>query len=246
VTITIAVTCLNEEKNLRDTIETIFKANEGIGFDLDIIIVNDGSTDGTLEVARELQASGKNIRIISHQTPKGLGTAFVKGAILARGEYFSLFPGDNEITEEYMKALFSKVGQADLILSYPTNNEIRPRERRIVSKIYVSIYNLLFGLNLKYYNGPAFFKTSVLNDIAFVSRFFSYHSEAVVKFIKKGHPYTEVGGLLKRREHGISTALKLVNWAGVFLGTLILFLDVYFFLRDIYNKEPIRGYTGRS
>lgn len=240
MTITIAVACLNEEKNLRDTVDTIFKANGGTGFDLDIIIINDGSTDRTLEVARELQASCANIRIISHQTPKGLGTAFVKGAILARGQYFSLFPGDNQITEDYMKTLLSKIDQADLILSYPINNEIRPRDRRVVSKLYVSIYNLLFGLKLKYYNGPAFFRTSALNDIAFVSRFFSYHSEAVVKFIKKGHSYTEVGGLLRKREHGISTAMRFVNWAGVFLGTFVLFLDVYFFLRDVYNKEPVR------
>lgn len=238
-TLTIVVTCRNEEGNIDATINTIFNANKNFGYGLDIIIVNDGSVDKTLEKALSLQSGHENIRVINHKNdPKGLGTSFLKGLILAKGEYFTLFPGDNQITEDYMVSLFSKAGVADLVLSYPKNSEIRPLKRRIFSNLFVKINNLLFGLNLKYYNGPAIFKTELLQDIDAVSRFFSYHAEAVTKFIKKGHSYVEVGGLLKERDYGVSTALKFYNFVGVILGTIILLLDVYYMKRNIYNKKP--------
>lgn len=237
--LTIVVACRNEEGNIEATIDTIFKANKSFGYELDIIIVNDGSVDKTLEKVLDLQSKYRNIRVINHkEDPKGLGASFLKGLILAKGEYFTLFPGDNQITEDYMVSLFSKIGVADLVLSYPKNPEIRPLKRRIFSNLFVKINNLLFGLNLKYYNGPAIFKTELLRDIDTVSRFFSYHAEAVTKFIKKGYNYIQVGGLLKERDYGASTALKFYNFVGVVLGTIILLLDVYYMKRDIYNKKP--------
>jgi len=236
--LSICVTCLNEEKNLRATVDTIFKANEKFHYDLDIIIFDDGSTDGTLKVAHQIAKESSKVRICSHNSPKGIGTVFVKGIILAKGSYFSLFPGDHQITKEYMVSLFQEIGKADLILSYPFNEEIRSFKRRMISKTFIKIYNLLFGLNLKYYNGPAFFRTELLNQIPFVTRFFSYHAEAVVKFIKSGFSYVEIGGLLKERDYGKSSALKFHSFLGVLLGTFTLFVDIKFFLGKAFARKP--------
>ena len=55
--ISVTIPCLNEEKNLERTVNTVFQAAEEAGnFSLDIIIVNDGSTDRTAEVIASLQA----------------------------------------------------------------------------------------------------------------------------------------------------------------------------------------------
>lgn len=236
-TLTILIPCKDEEQGLPVTFQTITRVNEALGYELDYIIVNDGSLDNTLDVARLLEKEYKNIQIVKHKEPKGLGMSFVKGSIMAKGEYFAYFPGDNQITEEYMVSLLSQLGKADLILSYPENRNIRPLNRRIFSNLFTSIYNILFKMNLKYYNGPAVFRTNLLLDIDLVSRFFSYHAEAVTRYLKKGYSYVEVGGKLRDRETGESKALNFYNFVGVLVGTICLFLDVYLMRRDVYNKK---------
>ena len=69
------------------------------------------------------------------------------------------------------------------------------------------------------------------------TRFFSYHAEYVVRFIRYGYTFTEAGGILKERKYGRSTALSRLNLLGVLFGTLLLFIDVYYIRRELYCKK---------
>lgn len=236
--LSIVVPAYNEEFNLRPTIDNIFRINERVNHVIDIVIINDGSTDNTALVANNLASKYTNIRVLHNKFPKGLGTAFNIALILAKGDYFCLIPGDNQISEEYLYELFQKTGEVDVVLSYPKNPEIRTVKRRIISKCFVFLYNLLFGLRLKYYNGPAIFDLNKLKNIDMSTRFFSYHAEYVTRFLKYGYSFTEVGGFLKERKYGRSTALCWLSLLGVIFGTLLLFIDVYYFRREVYCKNP--------
>lgn len=188
-------------------------------------------------MADKLASRYKNVSVLHHQFPKGLGTIFNTAFILSKGDYFCLIPGDNQISEEYIHALFCRMGEADVILSYPENPKIRGWQRRPISKVFVFLYNSLFGLRLRYYNGPAIFDLNKLKGIDMSTRFFSYHAEYVTRFIRSGFSYKEVGGILKERKYGRSTALCWLRLVGVIFGTLLLFIDVYYFRRELYCKR---------
>ncbi|MEK6647387.1 MAG: glycosyltransferase family 2 protein, partial [Candidatus Firestonebacteria bacterium] len=100
--LSIVVPAYNEEFNLASTIEAIFKANNKIGHLINILIVNDGSTDNTLQVADNLSLKYTNIKVLHHKFSKGLGTAFTTALILSEGDFFCLIPGDNQITQDYI------------------------------------------------------------------------------------------------------------------------------------------------
>lgn len=235
--ISIVVPCLNEEKNLKDTINAIFESNNKFNFEIEILIVNDGSKDITGEIAEEISRNHPNIRVLHNKYPRGLGTAFSVGMILAKGEYFGYIPGDHQITMEYITCLFDHIGEADLILSYPENSSVRLKHRQYFSSLFIKIYNMLFGLDITYYNGPAFFRLSHLKEIDLPTRFFSYHAETVIRFIKYGHSFIEVPCKLRERLHGKSTALKWYNFIGTLIGTLLVFIDIYLLRRDRYKKS---------
>jgi len=235
--LSLVVPAYNEEGNLESTIENIFRVNQKINHDIRILIINDGSIDNTRQVADKLALKYSNVTVLHHNFPKGLGTIFNVALILSNGDYFCLIPGDNQITEEYIYELFLKAGEADVVLSYPKNMGIRMMKRQVLSRLFVLIYNSIFGLKLKYYNGPAVFDLNKLKTIDMSTRFFSYHAEYVVRFIKYGHTFKEVGGLLKERQYGRSNALSELSLLGVVLGTLLLFMDIYCFRRKIYCKK---------
>lgn len=235
--LSIVVPAYNEELNLTPTLEAIFNANRRLGFTLHIIIINDGSIDNTAQVADGLARKYANVKTLHHKFPKGLGTIFNTAMILSEGDFFCLIPGDNQITEDYTYALLSKAGEADVVLSYPENMEIRAKKRRVFSRAFVLIYNFLFGLKLKYYNGPAVFDLNKLKNIDMSSRFFSYHAEYVTRFIRYGHNFKEVGGSLKERKYGRSNALNLSNLIGVIFATFLLLADIYYFRREMYCKK---------
>jgi glycosyltransferase involved in cell wall biosynthesis len=228
---------LNEEKNLRSAVNDVFEANKGFNYDISLLIVNDGSTDSTLEIANELAESNKNITVYNNKYTRGLGTAFMIGVILCKGDYYCYVPADGQVPKEFLISLFKKVGEADLILSYFEDMALRHRHRQMLSRLYTRIYNFLFRTNIKYFNGPALFRLPLLKEIDIPTRFYSFHAETVIRFIKHGYSYIEVPCKPHERQHGKSTALKWYNFAGVAMGTLFLFADIYIFRRVRLNVK---------
>ena len=84
-TVSVLVPCMNEEGVIRQTIERIFAA--GYPDDkLEVVCVNDGSTDGTLAQMLEAQTRHPNLVVVDFQKNRGLVHAWAVGVLLGRGE----------------------------------------------------------------------------------------------------------------------------------------------------------------
>ncbi|NCC94655.1 MAG: glycosyltransferase family 2 protein, partial [Opitutae bacterium] len=95
-TVTVLVPCMNEEKVIRQTIERIF----GAGYPQDkieVVCVNDGSTDKTLVQMIAAQTRHPNLVVVDFQKNRGLCHAWTVAVLLGRGEFFVCVDSDTFI-----------------------------------------------------------------------------------------------------------------------------------------------------
>src|SRR4051812_29560829 len=94
--LSVVVPCFNEQGNIRNTLESIFRGIAPLRRNCEIILIDDCSTDQTKSVIQELEKSHPEVRAIYNAVNKGFGYNLRLGYQSAAGEYVILIPGDNE------------------------------------------------------------------------------------------------------------------------------------------------------
>ena len=130
--ISVIVTAMNEEGNLRPAVEAVACAVAPRFLRYEIIIVDDGSTDRTPEVARSLVAGDARIRVHRNVRNLGVGRSYRIGIDLASYEYTSWVAGNNMLSQEALERVYDRVGERDMVISYILH-DVRPWRRRVVS-----------------------------------------------------------------------------------------------------------------
>ena len=131
---TLLVPAFNEATNLAPTIERLIDALTITIEDFEIIIVNDGSTDNTHDIAEQIAKRHSMVRVIHNKQNMGLGYSYKRGYQEANKEFFVYIPGDNTWPYRSFVELFGNLGRAEIVTSYSTNPEVRPSGRRIISR----------------------------------------------------------------------------------------------------------------
>jgi len=225
-TLTVIIPALNEEQNLSAAAGTVLEAIGQRFPDFELLIFDDGSTDRTGEIADMLAAGNDKIRVIHNPRNMGFGYNYLRGVQLSRMDYVAMFPGDNEIPQEAVRLTLDAVGSADIVVPYAVNPDVRSWSRRLVSKFFVILINGLFGLRLRYFNGPCVLRRTLLQSVPMKTHGFAYMASILVRLIRSGHTYVEVGIPLQPREHGRSKAFRLKNILSVLSTIAELFWDV--------------------
>lgn len=111
--ISIIIPVYNEEKYLDECLESVINQTYR---DLEIIIINDGSTDGTDQICSIYAARDKRIKYIK-QSNQGVASAKRKGVELAEGEYIGFVDGDDYIDKDMYERMFLHMKGVDLVTS---------------------------------------------------------------------------------------------------------------------------------
>jgi dolichol-phosphate mannosyltransferase len=93
--LSVVVPVLNEQDNIRPLVDEITNALEGL-CDFEIVYVDDGSTDGTLEVLLELKQLQPRLRVISHDKRSGQSAGLRTGVLAAHGALIATLDGDGQ------------------------------------------------------------------------------------------------------------------------------------------------------
>lgn len=225
-TVSIIVPALNEERNLADAVATVVNAIGDAFADYELLVFNDGSTDGTGKVADELAAVDPHLRVTHNSENKGFGYNYRRGIEIARMEYVTWFPGDNDAPGEGLRAILAAVGSADIVVGYLSNSHVRSPGRRFISVAYVTLLNALFGLRLRYYNGPSVIPRRLLLTVPINTRGFACLAATLIRLLRSGYGYVEVPYQTGVRQHGRTKAFMVKNIVSV-LGTIAgLFWEV--------------------
>jgi glycosyltransferase involved in cell wall biosynthesis len=209
--VTIIVPALNEERNLADAVANIRRAVEGLFDDREILVFDDGSTDHTGEIADRLGAEDPRLSIRHHSHPKGLGAIFKAGVEQARMTYVIMIHGDNETHPDSIRAVLERAGRADLIIPFTINPEIRSWVRQRLSTTFTGLVNLCSGLRLRYYNHIVLYRTSLIRSVDIRTDGFGFQAEALVRLLRLGASYEEIGVQIQKRPSGSSKAFRLKN-----------------------------------
>ncbi|MBI5453572.1 MAG: glycosyltransferase, partial [Deltaproteobacteria bacterium] len=166
------------------------------------------------------------VKVIHNPKNMGFGYNYTEGVRLATKDYIIMVPGDNEIPAEAIKRVFALIGKADLVVPYTANTHVRPLSRRVISKMFVTGMNTAFGLDLMYYNGTCVIKSSLLKKVPMKTWGFAYMAAILVRLLRSGSSFMEVGVEISQRSKGRSKAFKLKNIASVFSAIASLFWEV--------------------
>lgn len=124
--VSIVVPIYNQEQYLRRTLPTILKQTYT---NLEVILVNDGSTDGSLGIINEFQKKDARI-IIINKVNGGLVDATATGIEKATGDYFAFMDPDDRIGEDFIEVFIKNIGEFDFVAAgifYDNNGEIEKK-----------------------------------------------------------------------------------------------------------------------
>ena len=224
--VSVFVAAYNEADNLVPTVETITRALDETVDEYEIIIVNDGSTDSTGQVADDLATTNPSVVVLHNPGNKGLGYGWLRAIEAASKASFVFIPGDNTWPYPSLRDLFDSMGKADIVTSYPTNSEIRVPARRVLSSAYTLGLNLLFGLKLRYYHGLTIYPIEFMRSSSITTYGFASMSEALLRAIHRGSSYVAVPCAIEERATGRSNAVSMHSLKSVVDTIVRLFLDL--------------------
>jgi glycosyltransferase involved in cell wall biosynthesis len=237
--VSVVVLAYNEEQELRAAVSSVIDAASAADADVEIIIVNDGSTDGTATIADALEAAYPFVRCVHHPINLGFGAAFSSGIKFATQEWITFFPGDNIVSTVMLREILKHAGQADLVCSFPVNTECRPRLRQILSSAFSFIYKQTFYIHLRSIHTTPAYNVRQLRELHLRSKGYSLPSEIMVKLMRRGCTFMELPGYLNPAKNK-SSALRAKHFIEVVSSFWLLILEVFVTQRALYSGVPVR------
>jgi len=135
VELSIVVPVFNEEKCLRELYERITKTLESVGEPYEVIAVDDGSKDSSLDILRELRQQDKRLRVARFTRNFGQNPAIYAGFSLARGRCVIMIDADLQMFPEDIPVVYEKLKEGyDMVSGWRTNRKDNPF-RMIMSRM---------------------------------------------------------------------------------------------------------------
>lgn len=225
--LSILMPALNEEKNINSAMSMCFKAMDAFKIDGEIIVINDGSTDGTEGIVRDYMKKESRLRMVVHETPQGIGSSFWRGVDESRSDAVVFIPSDNENDPYEILRYYGLLEHVDIVTPFLYNKNDRNRFRNVLSFLYRGIINMTFMVNFNYTNGTILYRKSILDQLPHRSFSFFFQTDILIRTVKSGYLFCETPYRINIREHGVSKAVTFPSLMMVAKGYLRLVRDFY-------------------
>jgi glycosyltransferase involved in cell wall biosynthesis len=140
---------LNDSGTIASMVIRAVQAASALTPDYEVIVVNDGSTDATAQIADELARTYPHVRVVHHAHNRGYGGALQTGFRTAAKELIFYTDGDAQYDPAEMAALWERMAPGiDLVNGYKIDRA-DPLHRIIIGRLYHHIVKTLFGLKVR-------------------------------------------------------------------------------------------------
>ena len=220
VDLSILVKAFNEAASLETVVAELRHAFAGTPWTYEIVIVNDGSDDGTGEIADALARADERIRAIHHPQNRGIGEVYRTGLTAMEGRFLTWVDGDGQFPPEIFPR-FLQVLQAegcDLALGYVEDaQEARSVFGKVLSFGERSLYRLMFG-RLPRFQGALMFRATMYRSLGLrpAGRGWGMVMELIVRASRGGYRVVNLPITLRARMSGSSKVTNLGTiWANL-------------------------------
>lgn len=208
--LSVVIPAYNEIK----TIQEIVRRVQATGFAEEIVIVDDGSTDGTRDVLKELDGQG-GVRVILRERNQGKGAAVMDGIRAARGEVILIQDADLEYDPRDYPGLLKPIEEnvADVVYgSRFLGAARRPTMfwHMVANKLLTLMTNILYNNILTdMETGYKVFCRDVVKDMTIHARRFDFEPEFTAKILKRKVRIFEVPITFNPRDYSEGKKIKL-------------------------------------
>src|SRR3954462_1154438 len=225
--VSVLVPAKDEAENLPEFVERCAQALGSAGFSFEVIVVNDGSRDGTDRVLRDLARQYPFLEIVTHRRQRGIADALRSAGDVARGDVFVFYPADLQYLPEDIPGLVAPIleGRADIV----TGTKQGKYEKAFVSRVYNTLCRWLFGVRVSDLNSVKAYRREVMAGVPLRP---DWHRYMVVIAAADGFRLDSLPVPLYPRRAGTSK----FGWQRIPLGIFAL-LSVGFQLR--FGRKPM-------
>ncbi|HJQ21543.1 MAG TPA: glycosyltransferase [Gemmatimonadaceae bacterium] len=229
VDVSVLVPAKDEAENL-----PLFMEQAAVAFASDakvryeVVVVDDGSTDDTARVLRDLEKQYSFVRVATHRNQRGIADALRTGYLTSRGRVLVFYPADLQFKPEDIPRLVAPImdDKADMVTGFKQGQY----DKQFVSGIYNRLSRRLFDVQVRDLNSVKAYRREIMDQLPMRP---DWHRYMVVIAAAQGFTIAEVPVPLYPRHAGKS---KFASWRRIPIGVLDM-LAVWFELR--FGKKPL-------
>ena len=185
--------CYNEKESICALTEKTASVAGGICDDYEIILVDDGSSDGTAELADELAEKYPAVRVIHHPVNKGYGAALQSGFRAAMKEYVFYTDGDGQFDIAELLDVLPLIARCDIVSGYRINRQ-DGLLRKINAFCWTKLVGFLFDLKLRDIDCAfKLYKRELFDTIEMHSTGALIDTEILARAVGKGYTIAQIG-----------------------------------------------------
>ncbi len=209
VSISVFFPCYNEQENVYRTVERALAVLEKLKADFELIIVDDGSSDRTGQIADEISSRDDRVKVVHHQRNLGYGAALQSGFRASTNELVFYTDGDGQFDIEEMPSLLPLMEQYDIVSCYRLNRQ-DSLIRRINGWCWTKLVCLLFGMKIRDIDCAfKLYKREIFDNIKLSSTGALIDTEILAQAVRKGYRITQKGVHHYPRAAGAQTGANL-------------------------------------
>ena len=189
LSISVVLPAHNEAENIRTTVENCISYLENNVSDYEVVVVNDGSSDGTQKIVEELKSTNSKIVLVNHAQNMGYGSALRSGFDKASCEYIFFMDSDGQFDINDLDRLLPLVSAKDVVIGY-REDRADSFIRSLNAWLYGLYIYLTFGLKVR--------------DMDCAFKVFSKKAYQDIRPIKSGGALYSVEFLIKLKRNGLT------------------------------------------
>ena len=208
--LSVIIPVYNEAKN----VEEILKRVQAAKLANEIVVVDDGSQDGTREVLKKLDGK-KKVRVILHEKNQGKGAAVITGMNAAKGDVLLIQDADLEYDPRDYPALLQPIeeGIADVVYGsrfLGAAHRVAMFWHQVANKLLTFLTNILYDSILTdMETGYKVFRREVIENMTIRSKRFNFEPEFTAKILKRKYRIFEVPITFNPRDYTDGKKIKL-------------------------------------
>ena len=230
ISLSVFFPCHNEQDNIERVVRQALEVLPTISEDYEIIIVNDGSSDRTAEIADRLSEANPSVRAVHHPVNRGYGGALQSGFRNASKEWVFYTDGDGQFDIQELPRLLEHIHNYDIVTCYRINRQ-DTLLRKFNGWAWSKLVNLLFHFKIKDVDCAfKLYRREIFDHIEMHSEGALIDAEILARADRAGYRITQCGVHHYPRTAGVQSGAN-------FKVILRAFKELFKLRKQIKNKK---------